>query len=88
MATIETCNNWANYQTWNAASHIGNNEFLHNTAKACVIYCGDNETPWVKFVRCMTEGQIGQMLGETTDGVRWDDTRIDAAAMVAMMIEL
>lgn len=88
MTATETHNGWANYQTWNAAGHIGNNEFLYNTAKACVTYCGDNETPWVKFVRCMTYGQIGQMLGETTEGVRWDDARIDAAAMVAMMIKL
>ena len=32
----ETYNGWANYETWNAALWIGNDEFLYNTAKACV----------------------------------------------------
>ena len=31
-------NGWANYETWNAALWIGNDEFLYNTAKACVTY--------------------------------------------------
>jgi len=36
----------------------------------------------------MTDGQIGRMLGETADGVRWDDPAIDAAEMTEMMEEL
>ena len=51
-------NGWANYETWNASLWIGNEEFLYNTAKACVTYCGENETPWDKFVLCMMDGQI------------------------------
>ena len=46
--TSNTYNGWANYQTWNAALWIGNDEFLYNTAKACVEYCGTNETPMGK----------------------------------------
>ena len=84
----ETYNGWANYETWNAALWIGNDQFLYNTAKACVTYCCVNETPWTKFIRCMTDGQIGRMLGATGDGVRWDDQRINAAEMVDMMAEL
>jgi hypothetical protein len=86
--TTSTYNGWANYQTWNAALWIGNDEFLYNTAKACVEYCGTNETPWQKFVRCMTDGQIGRMLGQTADGVKWNDPAIDADAMVEMMADL
>ena len=86
--TSNTYNGWANYQTWNAALWIGNDEFLYNTAKACVEYCGNDETPWAKFVRCMTDGQIGRMLGQTADGVRWNDPAIDEAEMVEMMTEL
>ena len=84
----ETYNGWANYETWNAALWIGNDQFLYNTAKACVTYCGDDETPWEKFVRCMTAGQIGRHLVTTGDGVRWDDQRINEEEMVDMMAEL
>jgi hypothetical protein len=83
-----TYNGWTNYETWNAALWIGNDEFLYNTAKACVEFCADWETPWEKFVRCMTEGQIGRMLVKTGDGVRWDDPAINAAEMEEMMTDL
>ena len=82
-------NGYANYETWNAALWIGNDEFLYNTAKACVVYREAGiETAWEKFVRCMTDGQIGRHLETTGDGVRWDDPAIDAAEMLEMMTEL
>ena len=80
-------NGWANYETWNASLWIGNDEFLYATAMACVTYA-EGETPWTKFVRCMTDGMIGRMMGETADGVRWDDPAIDADEMNEMMAEL
>ena len=80
-------NGWANYETWNAALWIGNDEFLYNTAKACVEFAG-TENPWTKFVRCMTDGQIGRHLVTTGDGVRWDDPAIDAAEMLEMITDL
>jgi len=86
--TVTTYNGWTNYETWNAALWIGNDEFLYNTAKACVEFCGDNETPWDKFVRSMTHGQIGRYLVETGDGVRWDDEAINEEEMIEMMTEL
>jgi hypothetical protein len=86
-ATSTTYNGWANYETWNASLWIGNDEFLYNTARACVEYA-EGETPWIKFVRCMTEGQIGRFIGETGDGVRWDNPAIDAGEMDAMLEEL
>ena len=87
-ATDTTYNGWANYETWNASLWIGNDEFLYNTAKACVTYRDGLETPWDKFVRCMTDGQIGRMLGKTEDGVAWDDPAIDADEMNEMIWEL
>ena len=75
--TNTTFNGWANYETWNVTLWIGNDEFLYNTAKACFEFVGDNETPYDKFARCMMEGQIGRFLGETGDGVKWDDANID-----------
>jgi len=83
-----TMNGWANYETWNAALWIGNDEFLYNTAKACVTFREGLETPWEKFVRCMTDGQIGRHLVKTGDGVRWDDPAIDADEMNEMIWEL
>ena len=88
QTTQETYNGWTNYETWNAALWIGNDEFLYNTAKACVEFCDDTETPWAKFVRCMTEGQIGRHLVTTGDGVRWDDEAINEEEMLEMMTEL
>ena len=84
----ETYNGWANYETWNASLWINNDQFLYNTAKACVEYCDDNETPWDKFVRCMMEGQIGRFLGTTGDGVSWDDYHIDKNEMNDCLYEL
>ena len=84
----QTFNGYANYETWNASLWVQNNEFLYNTAKACVEYCGDNETPWDKFVRCMMEGQIGRFIGQTGDGVVWNDPAIDADEMNEMMQDL
>jgi hypothetical protein len=83
-----TYNGWANYETWNAALWIQNDQFLYNTARACVTYCGDDENPWEKFVRCMMDGQIGRHLGQTGDGIPWDHPAINAGEIVAMMDDL
>ena len=81
-------NGYANYETWNAALWIGNDEFLYNTAKACVTFCADWETPWEKFVRCMVDGQIGRHLVKTGDGVAWNDPKIDEDEMNEVLAEL
>ena len=83
----ETYQGWTNYETWNAALWMGNEEFLYNTAKACVRFAEPMESPYSKFVRCMTEGQIGRFLGETGDGVKWNDPKIDRVRMDEMMEE-
>ena len=81
----ETHNGWANYETWNAALWINNDEFLYNTAKACVRFAEPNESPYSKFVRCMTDGMIGRHLVSTGDDVAWADPAIDRVEMDGMM---
>ena len=85
--STETYDGFANYETLNASLWISKDEFLYNTARACVQFA-EGETPWSKFVRCMTEGQIGRFLGATGDGVKWDDPAIDSAAMNRWIVEL
>jgi hypothetical protein len=81
-------NGWSSYETWNVALWIQNDEFLYNTAKACVEYCGDNETPYDKFVRCMCDGMIGRHLVKTPDGVMWNDSKINGLEINEMMEDL
>ena len=86
QTTIEdtTYNGWTNYETWNASLWIGNDEFLYNTAKACVTYCETFDTPYDAFVRCMNNSERFT----TGDGVKWNDPKINADEMNEMMEEL
>ena len=77
-------NGWTNYETWNAALWIGNDEFLYNTAKACVKFCTFDDTPYENFIRCMNNCENYT----TGDDVRWDDCNIDQDEMNEMMEEL
>jgi hypothetical protein len=75
-ATDTTFNGWANWETWNVALWIGNDEGLYDAARRCRTYqdlvamlwdCGSKETP---------------------DGCRWDDPAIDGLEICAMMDDL
>jgi hypothetical protein len=84
-ATDTTYNGWANYETWNVSLWIGNDEFLYNTAKACVTYNRDLfETPYDAFIRCMSNCDSFT----TGDDVRWDDVNINRDEINEMMEEL
>jgi len=84
MTEATTYNGWANYETWNVSLWIQNDEFLYNTAKACVEYCSDDETPFIKFIRSMSNCERPA----TPDGVRYDNLAVDATEIDEMMAEL
>jgi hypothetical protein len=81
--TQQTYNGWANYETWNVSLWMQNNQFLYNTAVACVEYKEENELPYDKFIRCMMNcDKIA-----TSDGVHWDDENINHDEINEMMFD-
>ena len=80
----QTYNGWANYQTWNVALWVQNDQFLYNTALACVKYKEENELPYDKFIRCMLNIEDYT----TGDNIRWDSEEINRDEINSMMLEL
>lgn len=80
----QTYNGWANYETWNVSLWMQNNMFFYNTAIACVEYVSDNETPYQKFIRNMTNCEQFT----TRDGVSWDSKLINHDEINEMMIDM
>ena len=74
IETDKTYNGWVDYETWNAALWIGNDEGLYNFARNCRDY-----TEFMDFMR-----EIGS--DKTPDGVKWADA--DLTEMNEMMEEL
>ena len=74
-----TYNGWANYETWNVALYIGNDEGLYNMAKEVVV----NGGTYGDFV-----DQLGLGSSKTPDGVSWTDVNIDGIEINEMMTEL
>lgn len=74
--TDEKYNGWTNYETWNVALWIGNDEGLYNLARECRTYA--------RFVEDMRE--LGQT--ETPDGVAYNDSGLDLEELEEMMSEL
>ena len=88
MTSSSAYNGYSNYETWNVSLYVLNDEFLYNTAWACVGFANPGQSPWAKFVQCMMKGQIGRHLGSTPDGVAWNDEAIDTRQMESLMANL
>ncbi len=76
--TTETYNGWANYETWNVALWIGNDEFLYGQAR---------RYGWRGYDKLISilETAVGM---ETPDGVRWNDPQLDHEELDEMIDEL
>jgi hypothetical protein len=68
-------NGWANYETWNVALWMQNDEGIYRLMRRCSDYA--------TFIAEMRE--LGST--ETPDGVAWNDSGIDTDEIDAMMAE-
>lgn len=73
-------NGWANYETWNVALWIGNDEGLYELARRYK----RARAPYKAFTEAMRE--LGSL--ETPDGVAWNDSGLDIEELDKMMEEL
>ena len=79
--TEQGYNGWANYETWNVALWIGNDEGLYELARECKRQLH----PYKAFAETMRR-EFGIL--ETPDGVAWNDSGLDINALNEMMEEL
>lgn len=74
MSPDGTYNGYANYQTWNVALWIANDESLYSVASCCCDYEG--------FKSSLRAGCEGMSIAyETPDGVAWNDSSVNLAEM-------
>ena len=71
-----TFNGWANWETWNVALWIQNDQSIYDAAKTCRTYQDLVELLWV----CGSK--------ETPDGCLWNDPAIDGIEINEMMDDL
>jgi hypothetical protein len=76
-ATLEmTYNGYANYETWNVALWIQNDQSLYDAARTC--------TNYQELVSLLYD--LGSK--ETRDGVKWDDAKIDGIEINEVLADL
>ena len=79
QTTDETYNGWTNYETWNVALWIGNDEGLYHWARDYRHY------GYKRFAESLCEFSN---YSETPDGVKWDDPNLNIYELDEMMEEL
>ena len=77
LPQTETYNGWANWETWNVALWIQNDEGLYAAARQC-------RGSYADLLALLWE--CGST--ETQDGCRWNDLKIDAEEIAEMMDDL
>ena len=76
--TDQTYNGWTNYETWNVALWIGNDEGLYNLAREA-----GNYTDFVDFLEACSFNDL-----TTKDGVAYRDPKVNIIEMDQMIDEL
>jgi hypothetical protein len=76
-------NGWKNYETWNVALWIGNDEGLYSMAKDY----RREVSPYEAFAEDLKEFG-GEIATQTPDGVAWNDSGLDLDALNEMITEL
>ena len=79
MTEDQTYNGWANYETWNVALWIGNDEFLYNVARRCSDY--------KRFAQRVSTDDYGYEF-KTPDGVSFNDPKLDIEELNEMIDEM
>lgn len=76
----ESYNGWANWETWNVALWIQNDEGIYNTARMF----RHRSNPYAAFIDSMRECGFRR----TPDGVQYNDSKLDISELNAMFQEL
>ena len=74
--TDTTYNGWTNYETWNLALWLGNDEGLYNLAR---MY---KEHGYKSLSHMLLEMSTG-----TPDGVKWNDTNLNSCELNDMLFD-
>ena len=75
--TDTTYNGWTNYETWNVALWIGNDEGLYHLACA-----------WAEHGNKSLSHMLMELTPATPDGVKWDDESLNVCELNEMLEEL
>lgn len=75
-------NGWKNYETWNVALWIGNDEGLYLEARRFRV------KGYSAFIESMRKGFGDGTFVATPDGVSWTDSGLDIEALDEMLKEL
>mgnify|MGYP001202064338 CR=1 FL=1 len=75
----QSYNGWTNYETWNVALWLQNEEHLYHM----MLFVKDNMYPYEDLLSVLENAGITK----TGDGIRYDDDLIDRDEIVEMMTE-
>jgi len=73
-------NGWANYETWNVALWLDNDERSHRAVVVFMSKHGSKASPYKAFAK-------NHLVGATGDGVLWNDPALDLRELDEMMRE-